>query len=254
MRGVSLLLAAEDNPLVKKFLDNVYPHLPDDLKGYYNQSFDLETDFKNTVVEVKRRMLFCGELTTQPFFDIDLTIKALDELISVGRKVLEWIDKNGIPINPELRPYLDNEYKYSDTKDFEAFRSRNPISDETKELQKKFNLPHEFDNLHDSIFLRAYCEYLKAEALKQPSEQPIEDYPSSFYHFIKKGLLIPSKDGLVSTCPSVRDLIFRMTETRHDLPKTKDIHTHVIQARICTEGSIKRFRSQANSQYDNRKK
>lgn len=188
MRGVSLLMAAEDNPLVKKFCDNVYPHLPDDLKGYFNQSFDLETDYHKTVEEVKRNMLFCNELTTQPDFDIVLTINTLDEIISNGRKMLEFVETNGIPINPELRSYLDNEYKYSDQKDLEAFR----ISDETLSVIKKLNLPHEFDNLFSMVFLRAYCEYLKAETLKHTFEQPedieppdevkeyFEEYPQYF--------------------------------------------------------------------------
>lgn len=241
MRSVSLLLAAEDNPLVKKFLDNVHPHLPDDLKGYYNQSFDLETDYHKTVEEVKRNMLFCNELTTQPDFDIDLTIKALDEFISVGLKMLEYVKNHGLPKDITID---------GKSKEFKAFR----ISDETKELLKKFNLPHEFDNLHDLIFLRAYCEYLKAEALKQPSEQPIEYYPSSFYPFIKEGLLIPSKEGLVSTCPSVRDLIFEMKKTGYELPKTKEIHAYVVQARICTEDTINQYRKDANKQYPKRQK
>jgi len=236
MRSVSLLLAAEDNPLVKKFLDNVYPHLPDDLKGYYNQSFDFETDFHKTVEEVKRNMLSCNELTTQPDFDIDLTINTLDELISVGLKMLEYVKGNGLPKDITID---------GKSKEFEAFR----IPDETLSVSKKLNLP---DDLFSKIFFRAYCEYLKAEALKQPSEQSSENYPSSFYPFIKEGLLIPSKEGLVSTCLSVRDLIFRMTETGYNLPSTKEIHAYVVQARICTEDTIKQYRKEANKQYPKR--
>lgn len=232
MRNTRLHIASEDNPLVREFYEKIYLYMPSQEQEYFNQSFDLKTHYDDTVFKAKELILFCRDYSAEPDFDIDLTVATLDVIISNGRKMLEYVKNNGLPKDITID---------GKSKELETFK----ITPEVNELKRKLKLPN---NMLKQIALRAYCEYLKTEALKQPSEQPIEDYPSSFYPFIKEGLLIPSKEGLVNTCLSVRDLIFEMTKTGYRLPKTRDIHTYVVQARICTEGSIKQYRLEAKRQ------
>lgn len=152
MRGVSLLLAAEDNPLVKKFCDNVYPYLPEDLQRYYNAFFAMKSPdlTKEATEEVCKNVLYCQEYATQPDFNADSTMEVIDKVLPDIKRVIEY---------SQSHPMTDKTFYYCE------------LSKEINSLIERHNLPSGYFALET---LRAYCKGLKVETLKHTFEQPSE--------------------------------------------------------------------------------
>lgn len=171
MRSVSLLLAAEDNRLVREFSDKVYAHLPEDLQRHYNDYFgmkfdtlELKLDLTGEVAqEVIRDMLYCQEYARKPDFDIDKTIEVIDKILPDIIRAIEY---------SQTHPTNDETFK------------KGQWSEETVSLVEENKLPKDYYSLE---VLRAYCKYLKACPQTHPDIEPPEYVLKVFQKAINEG-------------------------------------------------------------------